>query len=823
MDLSDSLPTDSFWLQESLRFVRPEEFEVLGIDPADVPMGTRVALNHPSQIPSRYGGNAYGFGLVEGYDRLPPKEARLLQGLTTEDPADLLKHHRQLNRVYRKLGLLVRISSLGKPYYLIPVYWVSRTFTRIRARVEEMAGVIEFHCRKYLTEHQQVGVLCRRDDLTLHELSLRFKEHLFIPLDTLGRVAGCEDTLDLVILARDPLETLWMEGFCRVPARKLTGQRAGQYTQYLLWKIHGLLKPDGELFVIADHYVNPTSRTVQILFETEQELKHFALFTHIFRTRKRYALKGRELEVNLFDLQKYLRGLYLTPEELERLLQGRPVERIPLEEIAELPYLDFPLPEQPYPSDQAKSWERAFSSCYDQVFLRPLVNPLVQEEWRSRFSSPGYEPHDLLVYLGQKKRVPADIGGIRKQVAESRLRGCQPELLAEYRDSLEFVVRTLRVVARLKKGTYEGLPRVYFDRLRQPLENKNRRYPAFNTVLRLLARIDRLDKLRGLLNPDRIEGPETPLIRNLEALSLYGFRQDELSELLLISLGHTPMGRVLSGKLTEKTLKPFSDWARTLESRRAVNLLRFCRLMTLAETEAARGAPLTQEQVAELFDLYESAVRVVSNRDLDWKGLLDEKTSALGGLRNQVIRKTLKMINLFEFLDSWSELQHKGSREKEILAEYDEALAARIENVAALVRTIAEFEDRHLKSDPLQVPALYRKFLDMEFHGTGHLFERLESRQVFVLLWITVLAARGTTINFNPILAKTEPDQTEAWVGKVAEEARCRQHPLPGPRFHPPAGRPGLRSRLRLHRRHRFPAAAASGDPGPRNRLSGHG
>ena len=224
----------------------------------------------------------------------------------------------------------------------------------------------------------------------------------------------------------------------------------------------------------------------------------------------------------------------------------------------------------------------------------------------------------------------------------------------------------------------------------------------------------------------------------MEALALFGFKHEELKEIVYIVLGHTPMGRIISGKMNEKTLKAVSDLARTYDPEQAFNLLRYCLLMTLAEIEAARGSEGLPEQLTELFDLYESTIRVVTNPELDWERLLDEKINAMGGIHNNIVRKLLKMINHFEFLDNWNELGQKGQLEKESLADYDDRKLSRIENIIQLVNTIEQFEEMYLKFDPLQLPAFYRKFLDIEFHGTGHLFERLESQHVFILLWIAV-------------------------------------------------------------------------------------
>ena len=201
-------------------------------------------------------------------------------------------------------------------------------------------------------------------------------------------------------------------------------------------------------------------------------------------------------------------------------------------------------------------------------------------------------------------------------------------------------------------------------------------------------------------------------------------------------------------------------------------MLRYCRLMTMAETSAARGYELSNEQITQLFELYESMVRVVVNQELDWEKLLDEKTITIGGIRNRIVKKILTMMGYFEFLENWPELRNKGSMEKETMADYDDRKLAEIEEVIHLVNAIEKFEEKYLKLDPLYLPAFYRKFLDLEFHGTGHLFERMgSSLNVFVLLWITVNLARGESVNFNPILADVKNEALDKRIRKVQEEA----------------------------------------------------
>ncbi len=776
LDTLDSIPIETFWREDPFGFIRPESFQSLGIDPADIPPGTFAAQRHPSQIESRFGGNAYGFGLFELSERLDPGDLELLQSVSEDDPDQIRRNYREINRIYRELGLLIRFSSRGRPYYLIPEHLVSSSLSHIRNKAEEIGKIIEFHRRKVLKENHTIGIITHTDDLLVNNLSVRFKEHRFVVLDSLDKLKAQNEPLDLVIVSRDIQEILIMERFLGVQiGGGLSRHRLEQYASYLMAKVYRVLKPGGEVFIIANHYPRKSGKAIRVTFKSEREKKSFLLFTHIFRTRRRYQLRHRTIRVNVFEFQKFLRGVYVEQEVIDRLLGGKRLEDMLLNEIRALPYLNYPLEEETG-YDQERLWPRLFGVFFEQIALKPFVPTALKAEWRRRFSASGYTPRYKLTYLGQKKPVEVSFRRIKEEIETSRLAGCPLSLLADYRDSFGFVIGTLNVLKEIKDGSYSGMPEVFMARLRQPFENKRRRYPGLNEVIHLMNGTRRLERIRSRLNPEGIEGPVTPVLEHLEILPFFGLTPGELKEIYLIVVGHTPMGRVLSGKMTEKALKPLSDRARREDPVTALNLLRYCRVMTMAETVASRGAQLRPEHLSELFDLYESVVRVVTARDMDWDRLLDEKISQMGGIHNMIVRKVLKLMDLvdhFQFLDSWEELGHKGDMEKESLADYDPLKLQKIENIIRLIDTIKECEEKFLREDPLEAAIFYRKFLNVEFHGTGHLFERMDSRLAFILLWITVNVLKGEVINFNPILGEARGSELMDGVRRVEEEARA--------------------------------------------------
>lgn len=768
MESPEILALESFLSEDPFGFIRPQDFASLGIDLEEVPAGTFAARKHPAKLMSRFGGNAYGFGFFEIYDRLSPKDMQLLQSLSLQNPEQTRQAYKDINRIYRNLGLLTRISKLGKPYYLIPLHLVSSSVSAIRNKTEEIGKIVEFHRKKYLKERHRIGIVTNAEDQILNELAIRFKEHQFIALDSLERLRSPRDTLDLVIVSRDIYELFYEDNFNPSPGRAISKKEMEEYALYILGKIYRMLKPGGEVFIVAQRFPSEQTRMVEVVFRTEQEEKNFLLFSHIFKTKKRYSTSADHLEVDSYDLQKYLTPPYVEAEVIDRLLGGKLITEMRLAEAEHLSYLDFPLHDR-LSYDQEKVWSRLLSVYFNQIFLKPLVPEPIREEWGRRFSTGSYVPDYMLIYLGQKRAPHVTLPEMKRDVIGSGLSGCPLSFLADDRDSFDYVLSTLDALKKLKRGGYQDLSRLLMDRLKEPLERKRRRHSALSDALRLITRKGRLQRIQSFLNPGGIEGNKTRVIENLETLSLFGLTPGELREILLIVLGHTTMERVLSGKMSEKSLKPVTDLCRSMDSAQALSLLRYCRLMSMAETAASKGAPLDAEQTSELFDIHARMVRVVINRDVDWEKLLEERTGELGGIRSQAIRKILKMMNHFRYLANWAELSAKGEMEKESLADYDEGKIREIDNVIRLITIIHRFEKTHFKGDPLKASVFYRRFLNLEFYGTAGIFGRLDSDLVFPLLWITVNVTRGNVINFNPVFSEVDSSGSEGHRPRLAE------------------------------------------------------
>lgn len=759
-----------FMEKDPFGIIKPDNYKLLGIDPSDIPPGTVAAHRHPPLLSSRYGGNAYGFGFFEMYGRLSKADQNIINSIDYNHVDEIKTNYREINNIYKRIGLLIRFSSLGKPYYLIPSYMLATSLTNIKSKADEISKIIKGHRKKYLQESHRIGILTHKDDPIVDDLVLRFKEHEFIIIDSHENLRDLRKTLDMVIITRDLYKTVKLEMSVN---RLMTAQNKSQQENYIIYtldKIYKILKPDGEFFIVANRNKQKTNRHTSLTFKSKEEQKNFLIFTHIYKTEKKYNTSKSTIEVNIYDFEKYLDQVYLDQEHREKLMKGKKVTELSLKEINELPYLNIPLTKD-YSTGQEKSWMKLMSVYFDEIFFKSVLPDSVKSEWDQRFDLREYTPDYLLICLAQKREIGEKIRELKNDVSISDLAGCPLSLVAGYRDSFAYLIRTLKVLKEIKNKSYAGLPESFLERIREPFESKKMRYGGFNQVIKLIGKISRLEKIRTQLNPDMIEGHRTKVLKNLEILNFYGFSYEELREICLIIVGHTTGGGILAGKMSEKTLKPLTDLARTYSQQDAINLLRYCRLMTMAEIVASRRADMDHVQVIELFNLFESALRITTNRDPDWDRLLDEKISAMGGIHNKLIKKLLMMMKHFQFIDNWQELSLKGEMEKESLADYDDDKLAKIENIISLVKNVEQFEEKFLSDNPLQRPVIFRKFLNMQFHGTGHLFERLGSQPAFILLWFTVNVTRGNIINFNPILGDSIYSDIADRVKKVEDEA----------------------------------------------------
>lgn len=760
------------------RLIDPEDYPQFGIDPQDVPMGTFASEDHPGFLPSRFGGNAYGLGLIE-QSVLTNADTEFLENIDFQDAYTLGLHAKQLNAIYQKLGLLIRFGSTGKPYFLVPINLVAHSLQEIKAKADEIEEQIIRHIWETRTERLEIGLLTAGHDLIVHELTARLSSHRIVLFESLDKLRSWRMPLDIIILPKDIFEYLLEQKLPKISRRTLSRQRLLQYAMYLAGKCYDLLESNGRFLVLAHSPLPMEDETCHVRFKTQEDLKSFLLFAHIFQTRRAYRGSSSldAMEIHISDLHYYLGRFAFSEPHLKQLLGYHRPEELSIEEINGLPYLNLKLP-QTYIKNPEKPWRWIFEPYFTTLQLRRKSPRHHHQYWLERLEIDRELPENLLVFVGQPRQPEVDLSGLDEETRAEGMQGCSLSLVADYRNSFRFVLDVLDILIRIRDGRFLKLSELERARLTNPFRSRSEN---FQPVVRLLSQIGKLEKLRDILNPDSIEGQVTPILENIPKLSLHGFSAAQLRELLLIVTGHTTMSRIVLGKLPAKTLKPITDRAREGNYQDILDLLRVCRLMSVAEIVAALGDAFTGEQAKELYRLYDDAIYVATDPGLTWEKLHDLRISAVGGVQNKAIREMLKLFNLFEFLDSWQELSRKGGLEKEVICDYEPEQLAHLEDALELARIANQFKKRLMGDYIFGQSFFFRQFLETEFHGTGHLFPELGTTAGFILLWVAVNSSERHIVNFNPMLAGISPDGREQRIANI-KESLLR---IPIERLHP--------------------------------------
>ncbi|RJX34406.1 MAG: hypothetical protein C4525_07225 [Desulfarculus sp.] len=732
------------------RFIDPERFAELGIDPEDVPLGTYPAEDHPPFLPDRLGGNAYGLGLFE-HTALAPEDARLMDRVDLSDPAQAAASHRRLNEIFKRLGLLIRYSRQGRRFFLIPRHYVAQFLVEVRARAEEITGFLSGLLARRLRERMRVGLLATEHELLLPELQSRMPQLEFSLLSRLSHLTARRPPLDALVLVGDPLQfALELLAGQELPA---PGDRQGREDlgRFMASRLYDLLDADGELLCLADRPPSPSSRLVKVRFKSQLEFKRFLMFSHVYRTHRRYRSRaGLEMELNGFDFEAFLMGPGVYHETVEGLLEGKSLAQMEPRELDRLPYQNLPLPRG---SDERMlaAWGRWLSRLFEAIRLDRVLPEVQRAEWEAHYQTSGGFPPTMLIFQGSRRRPLETLAEVENRVRRRRIGGCPRALLADYKDSFTYVARVLEILEQVRQGVYTKLPGLELSRLRKPFETAAG-HRQFKHVRRLMELAPRLARWEARLNPQGVMGARTPVLAHLEKLSLLGLEPGPLYQLLLIVLGHSTMSRVTFGKLPETTLEPLTDRGRYRDLEEAVTVIRLYRLLSVAEAAAASPGGLSPGQVREMFNLYDLAIQVVSDPELSWGQILDAQINQSGGVQAKATRKMLKLLDFFDHLEDWQSLEAVGPREKEALADFDPLKLTRIGQVIELVQQERRFVERFYAGDSSARPYFFRALLNSELHGTGRLLPKLGAAASFTLLWICVHASERRLINCNPLL-----------------------------------------------------------------------
>ncbi len=761
-----------------LRLINPDDYPKFGINPEDVPMGTFAAEDHPGFLPSRFGGNAYGLGLVER-DVLTRADTDFLETIDLESPKELRKHSQKLNTIYQKLGLLIRFSANGKRYFLIPINLVAHSFQVVKTKADQVEALIKRHLSETHSERVDIGLFVSPRDLIIHELTARFPNQRIHVFDSLEKLRSWRIPLDIIVLPREPFKFLREQRFPGQSGRAVRKKDLGGLAAFLAAKFFDLLEKDGRLHILAHSPAPYHDEVCRVLFKSEDELKRFLLFSHTFKTKGKYPVRQSVLELNVHvsDLHYYLNRFAFSEPELKRLLDQRRPEDLSMEAISGLPHLDIPLG-TPEKSDPEREWRKMFEPFFEIESLESKSPQVWEDYWKERLEADRKLPESLLVMVATRRQPPVTVADLEEEIRDSGTQGCSLALTAEYRKNFGFVLKVLNLLGGFRDRNVPVLSDADLSRVANPFRTRG---GNLHVILQLLEQVPKLEKIRQILNPNQCEGADISIIENIEKLSLLGFSAAELREILLIIVGHTTMSRIVFGKIPAKSLKPITDRAHDEEREEIIDLLRFCRLMSMAEILAAVGDAFMPEQAAELFRLYDDAVAVTADPEMDWDRLDDLRISAGGGVQNRAIRKIMKFFNLFEFLNTWQDYLIKGPLQKEVICDYDPKTLSRMEEALEIARVAEEFKQMFLGDYIFGQSYFFRQLLDTEFHGTGPIFRKIGIRAGLVLLWIAVNTSDKNIIDFNPIFAGITPENHAQRLEKLKKALLS----IPIDRLHP--------------------------------------
>ena len=387
------------------RLISPEDYPHFGINAQDVPMGTFASEDHPSYLPSRFGGNAYGLGLIE-QSVLTDADTDFLESIDFDDPDAIARHARSLNAIYQKLGLLIRFSTSGKRYFLIPINLVAHSLREINGKADEIEEQIIRHIWETRSEQLEIGLFTTDRDLIVHELAARLSSHRIVLFDSLEKLNSWRIPLDIAIIPNDVFDYLLGQKLPRVSRRPLSRQRLLQYAMYLAGKIFDLLDRNGRFLVLAHAPAPRDDQVCRVRFRTEEDLKSFLVFSHIFNTRLDYtsSTPQSEMDIHLADLHHYLGRFAYSEPHLRQLFNDQRPEELSIEEINELPRLNLKLPES-YMKNPEKSWKVAFAPYFTTLQLRRKSPKHQSRYWEEHLDVECELPESLLVYVGRPRPV----------------------------------------------------------------------------------------------------------------------------------------------------------------------------------------------------------------------------------------------------------------------------------------------------------------------------------------------------------------------------------------------------------------------------------
>ncbi len=728
--ISTSLPSSSD-VFAYFRCITPQEYNAYGIDEDDVPFGTIPALKHPTFLPSPFGGNAYGLGLFEQH-LLTQEEIQFLCALDLSNPSVLGTHAPKINELYRKMGLLTRISREGTLYYLIPYSFIAHSILDIRSRVNLIEAVWgEIQSAREL----HIGIMTSPEDMFTHEVIARFPHHRFSVLSSLKDFTAKTRSLDACICPHAPYDylrtILSLHSLRRwETCAEKTFKRLLSHLFALLYR---LLTPQGVFILVCPTPLKKTSTSdsslLSLTITDPDYARLYHLFAQLYLSHSPPNGPSTPLETTITETHLHT-FLTLAPSlsgEIQKIL-GKPLGEIGQRDI------QFITPRlkkifRSFPRGCIETLRLTMERFFTILHWEESLPAEYEASWRKHMVAERL-PAALLVTSAQPRKASTSRDDVERFLENSPLTGCALARVASYKNSFGYIRETLGYAVGMLQGVYPFL-----------LE----RHPHFiRRCRRFLTTCHRkLDEIVEILTPpEGTYGDPIPFLAHVEECSLLGLSDHAVRELALIVTGHSSMSRVVLGKYPQETLVPLIEAARHDPS-----LVHYITLMTAAEISASLGRFLTPRELEKVYRVQALLQERVPREHLHPYTNVDTK-NLISSLHTRILMMT-------KYATKDSTLGDSRSPQAE-----------------------------HTFSQPDLIELLFHDeqllllFARARFHGTGHVLPVLGFSLSAFFLWSalyfalhasnsTELVRRELIIDFNPLLRSVPQEHRIERVSRI--------------------------------------------------------
>lgn len=663
--------------------IPPEDYHHYGIHEEDIPFGTFPAFKHPSMFPSHLGGNAYGIGLFE-QRLLSDEELKFLETVDFSNPLILKKYFATINEIYRKMGLLIRVSRKGIFYYLIPSSFLSHLILDVQSRANLIVSIFpEIKEGKIL----KIGIMSSPDDILIHELAGRFPSHRFVAISEPNEIQSRASPFDAIICPHS-FEDYLRIGLTKSSPRFLISRRNTLFkvSGYVLSLIRKNLSLAGSLIIISPSVLSEASLTQKVIFLSKTYLKLFQAFAALYKSSlpKGGAIRiNEEISVSNKDIQTFLRLAPSIKAEVQKIF-NRPFDQV---EEKEIESLSLRCKIKPATLDTQKTTKKLLPIFFELVRSEEVFPEEYRALWEKHINIKEFPPLFSCVRANPRKP-EVSRKDIELFLEKSSIAGCPVSLVADYKNTINYVMQVLDFLEEdLSKKTREPDDSI-LDGIYRSLKKDSR---VRKLIENLLSCRKKLESIQAILGPSGIVNEPVRFFECIPELSLFGLSLSQLQEMGLIVTGHSSLGRVAMGKYPVSTLLPLVNL-----SNQHPEKIYYLILMTIAELRASLGRKLTKQEELRISEVIE---------------------------------------NVHRFSEPVDQLDDRS---------FNDLLGIAYNRIMVMSRTEVETEENKFYSK-IPIDQIIEKFcvdrefliafLRAKFHGTGHILPFLGFFPSLILLW----------------------------------------------------------------------------------------